>query len=230
MMARLCEAARGGVAGETVVPAVMMLCSDQRVGDAERALALSVAGYLIKPVKRTALLAAVAGALGAAPTASTGTLSARHRRRARLGPGRGGARAGAGRLLLVDDSVDNRRLVELYLKSLPYVLDTAADGREGLAAFRRGRYDLVLMDVHMPVLDGLEATRAIRAWEGERGQPPTPVVALTASAMPEDVRQTLAAGCDAHVPKPVKKQALVETIERYVRGGREGPPAVTAGP
>ena len=91
----------------------------------------------------------------------------------------------------------------------------AADGREGLGVFRPWRYDLVLMDVNMPVLDGLEATRAIRAWEHQQDRPPTPIVALTASAMPEDVRRALEAGCDAHLAKPVKKQALLEAIARY---------------
>jgi CheY-like chemotaxis protein len=109
--------------------------------------------------------------------------------------------------------------VQLYLRHLPYALDTAADGRAGLEAITAGAYDLVLMDVHMPVLDGLAATRALRAWEREQGRLPTPVVALTASVMAEDIRQALAAGCDAHLAKPLKKAALLAAIDHYSARG-----------
>jgi CheY-like chemotaxis protein len=132
------------------------------------------------------------------------------------------------RLLLVDDSADNRRLVQLYLRRLPYALETAADGQAGLELFTAGAYDLVLMDVHMPVLDGLAATRAIRAWEGAQGHPPTPVIALTASVMAEDVRQALAAGCDAHLAKPLKKAALLAAIDHHTARSEEAGQAVSA--
>jgi PAS domain S-box-containing protein len=216
VLARLGAAGAAGPAAPAAAQAVLMLSSDQRMGDAERARALGVARYLVKPVKRAALLAAVEAALG---HGGAGPGDAPALPPAAPAGSEDGAPARPQRLLLVDDSEDNRRLVQLYLKAMPYVLDTAGNGREGLTAFRHGHYDLVLMDVHMPVMDGLEATRAIRAWEGERGHPPTPVVALTASAMAEDVRQTLAAGCDVHLAKPVKKQALLETIARYARAG-----------
>ena len=80
------------------------------------------------------------------------------------------------------------------------------------------------MDVHMPGMDGLAATRALRAWEQAEGHARTPVVALTASAMAEDVQRALEAGCDAHVAKPVKKATLLEAIDRYAAG----PPAPAA--
>ncbi len=222
VVARLREDA---AAGEAVIPAVVMLSSDRRTGNAERASALGVTHSLIKPVKRAALLTAIAATLrgGAAGTAGSALLSTTVEvaapPSATPAPGEERTASPPRRLLLVDDSADNRRLVELYLKSLPYTLDTAADGREGLAAFRPGRYDLVLMDVHMPVLDGLEATRAIRAREHQQDRAPTPVVALTASAMPEDVRRALEAGCDGHVAKPVKKDVLLQAIEQFARAG-----------
>jgi CheY-like chemotaxis protein len=113
--------------------------------------------------------------------------------------------------------------VQLYLRRLPYTLETAADGQAGLDLFTAGAYDLVLMDVHMPVLDGLAATRALRAWERDQGRPPTPVVALTASVMLEDVRQALDAGCDAHLAKPLKKATLLAALGRFTApGGGQG--------
>lgn len=121
----------------------------------------------------------------------------------------------------MDDSVDNRRRVALYLKRLPFALDTAVDGQAGVAAVVQdaAAYDLVLMDVHMPVLDGLSATRAIRDWEGQRGRARTPIIALTASAMAEDVRRALDAGCDAHLSKPVTKAALLAVSAQHALPG-----------
>ena len=113
----------------------------------------------------------------------------------------------------------HRRRRVASIRRLPYALETAADGRAGLDAFTGGAYDLVLMDVHMPVMDGFAATRAIRAWEGAQGRPPTPIVALTASAMAEDVRQALDAGCDAHLAKPLKKAALLAALIRHIGPG-----------
>jgi CheY-like chemotaxis protein len=120
-------------------------------------------------------------------------------------------------VLLVDDSPDNRMLIQAYLKKLPYQIDTAEDGLAGFTKVREHEYDVVLMDMLMPVMDGLEATQAIRAWERAEGRPATPVVALTANAMEDDVRRCMDAGCDAHVAKPVKKAALLESIARYAR-------------
>jgi CheY-like chemotaxis protein len=76
----------------------------------------------------------------------------------------------------------------------------------------RQHYDLVLMDVRMPVMDGYTAVRRIRDWERERGRPSTPIVALTASALEDDIRNSLEAGCTTHVGKPVRKSRLLETI------------------
>ena len=82
---------------------------------------------------------------------------------------------------------------------------------------KSGNYDLVLMDIQMPVMDGLEATRAIRAWERERGLSRMPILALTASALDEDVRRTLEAGVDLHISKPIKKAVLIAAIKKSTR-------------
>jgi len=118
-------------------------------------------------------------------------------------------------ILLVDDNPDNRLLVQAYLKKLPYVLDEAENGEEAANKFMQGKYDIVLMDVQMPIMDGRESTRRIRAWEQEQGKKPTPIIALTAHAIKEEVDLCLEAGCDSHLSKPVKKETLITTIQAF---------------
>jgi two-component system sensor histidine kinase/response regulator len=117
-------------------------------------------------------------------------------------------------LLLADDSPDNRLLIRAYLKKTGYVLDEVENGRLALERFAHGRYDLVLMDIQMPVLDGYSAVSAIRKWEIENHRTRTPIVALSASALEEDVRRAKEVGCDLHVSKPVKKSTLLDAIAR----------------
>jgi CheY-like chemotaxis protein len=114
--------------------------------------------------------------------------------------------------LLADDSIDNRNLIAAYLQKLPYRLDHAEDGEIAFARFIAGKYDLVLMDMLMPVLDGYRAVRNIRVWERAHGRAPTPIAALTASALEEDVRRTIEAGCTSHLSKPIKKSRLLQAI------------------
>jgi signal transduction histidine kinase/CheY-like chemotaxis protein len=116
------------------------------------------------------------------------------------------------RILLVEDYDVNRAIVRTYLKEMPYTVDEAENGEVGVAKMKAGRYDLVLMDIHMPVMDGYTATRTIRAWEQERGLKRTPIVALTAHAYDEDIRASTNAGCDHHLTKPFTKKALLEAI------------------
>ena len=218
--------AEAGGDGAGVARAVMMLTSDERTGDATRARSLGLAGYLVKPIKRADLLDAVTGSgraaagVGPEPDAAPRQPPAAPPSAAPPAPRTEAPPAAAGdagtlRLLLADDSADNRRIVQLFLRQQPCVLDTAEDGAAAVDAVRNGAYDLVLMDVHMPGMDGLTATRAIRDWERETGRRRTPVVALTASAMAEDVQRALDAGCDAHVAKPVRKAVLLETVDRF---------------
>ncbi|MBF0188305.1 MAG: response regulator [Magnetococcales bacterium] len=121
-------------------------------------------------------------------------------------------------LLLVDDSADNRLLVTAFLKRQPYQLDSAENGQEALELLTGGNhYDLVLMDIQMPVMDGLECTRRFRAWELEQNiTSPTPIIALTAFAMQEDAARTMEAGCTLHMAKPIQKTTLLETIVRLL--------------
>jgi len=119
------------------------------------------------------------------------------------------------RILLVEDSPDNRFLVEKYLADDCYVLEAAEDGLQAVEMFQASTYDLVLMDGQLPGCSGYEATETIRAWEREEHRTPTPIIALTADAMEDDRRRAIQVGCDAHLSKPIMKQALLDAIEAY---------------
>jgi two-component system, sensor histidine kinase len=119
------------------------------------------------------------------------------------------------RILLVDDTPENRLLIQTYLKKTPHQVETAENGEVALSMFKEKSCDLVLMDMQMPVMDGYTATREIRKWEQSSGRKPTPVVALTSHAMSEDAKKSLDAGCTDHVVKPIRKARLLEVIAQY---------------
>ncbi len=116
------------------------------------------------------------------------------------------------RILLVEDLEDNRDVVRLFLKNTPYQLDMAENGAVGVERFQAGSYDVVFMDTQMPVMDGLESTAAIRRWEQEQQRQPTPIISLTANAFQDEIDKSLAAGCTAHLSKPIKKKVLLQAI------------------
>jgi CheY-like chemotaxis protein len=119
------------------------------------------------------------------------------------------------RILLAEDSPDNRLLIQLYLQDTPHQLTSVEDGKAAVDRFADTEFDLVLMDMQMPVMDGLSATRAIRALERQRGKAHCiPVIALTANARPQDVAMSHQAGCDDHLSKPISKRNLLRAIER----------------
>ena len=119
------------------------------------------------------------------------------------------------KILLVDDVEANRRVVELFLKSLNVTLVQAENGRVAVEKFMDEPFDLVLMDMEMPVMDGLEATRRIRMWEAEKREYKTPIIALTAHAFQEHRQKTMDAGCTEFLAKPIKKQALLDIVDRF---------------
>ena len=120
------------------------------------------------------------------------------------------------RVLLADDSAGNRQVVRLYLENSPIVLEEVENGRDAVDRVRAGGVHIVLMDHVMPIMDGLDATRAIREQEARQGLPPVPIVGLTARAFPEDEAACLAAGCTAYLSKPVRKAALLATMGRLL--------------
>lgn len=123
-------------------------------------------------------------------------------------------------ILLVEDLEDNRKLIALFLKGTPYQLDVAENGAIAVEKFQAGRYDLVLMDIQMPVMDGYQATSAIRAWEQSQKRDVTPIIALTAHAFKEDFDKSQDAGCNAHLTKPIRKKTLLEAIRQHARWPR----------
>ena len=122
-------------------------------------------------------------------------------------------------ILLAEDSSDNRLLVEAYLKSTQDQLDVAENGEIAVKKFTSGDYDLVLMDMQMPVMDGYTATEAIRKWERENEIKLNPVIALTAYALTEEVKKSPEAGCTIHITKPIKRAALIQAIYEFAGDG-----------
>ncbi len=118
------------------------------------------------------------------------------------------------RLLLVEDNAVNRELIRTMLEPFGITVDTANDGVAGVEAVRQGAYDLVLMDIQMPGMDGLTATRRIRAMTGTLGAR-TPIVAMTANVLPEQVANCIAAGMDDHLGKPINPTRLLEAVGRW---------------
>jgi CheY-like chemotaxis protein len=133
-------------------------------------------------------------------------------------------------ILVAEDSAGNRVLVEAFLRDSPHTITFADDGRHTLELFMAGEFDLVLMDIQMPLMNGLEVTRAIRAFEAEGARRATPVIAVTANSRPEDTEMSRAAGCNDHLSKPISKLALLQAIARFegqaMAGGASREPAI----
>ncbi|MDD4599969.1 MAG: response regulator [Negativicutes bacterium] len=188
---------------------IMMITSTTCRGDMAKCTQLGINGYLIKPVKRAELLQMILSALDKKPrTLMTGLkeLSSIEMEDVKQL-----------RILLVDDSTDNRMLIQAFLKKLPYIVQTAGNGQEAVNKFRTGDYDLILMDMQMPVMDGYTAVKQIRRLEKEEDRKHIPIIALTAYALSSDVAKCLDAGCDSHIAKPVKKETLRNSIIEYTK-------------
>ena len=120
----------------------------------------------------------------------------------------------ATRILIAEDSLDNRLLVSAFLKDSPYQLTFEENGKAAVDRFATSDFDLILMDIQMPVMDGLAATRRIRAMEKARGTAAIQIIALTANASSQDTEMNIDAGCNAHLSKPISKARLISAIER----------------
>jgi CheY-like chemotaxis protein/HPt (histidine-containing phosphotransfer) domain-containing protein len=131
-------------------------------------------------------------------------------------------------ILIVEDSEDSRFLLQEFLKKGPYEITFAENGKIAVDAVTSRTFDLILMDIQMPVMDGLAATRLIRQLEQQQGRAKTPLLALTSNARKSDIELSLGAGCDAHVLKPISKMELLNTVRKYapVQSAREAPPLI----
>jgi PAS domain S-box-containing protein len=187
------------LAGTTII----MLTSAGQRGDAARCRNLGVAAYLSKPVRRAELRHAITSVLNRAPGESEAPqLVTRHMLR---------EQRRSSRILLAEDNVVNQKLVVRLLEKHGHSISVACDGEEALAALQRSTFDLVLMDVQMPNMDGFEATAAIR--EREKGtHRRQPIIAMTAHAMKGDRERCLAAGMDGYLAKPIRAIELLEAI------------------
>lgn len=121
------------------------------------------------------------------------------------------------RILLVEDNPENVILLRAYLHNASLSLHFASNGLEAVKKRKRNNYDLVLMDVQMPVMDGHTATREIRAWEKAQGKAPIPIVALTAHALNGASAESIEAGCDGHLTKPVERDDLLAAIVKFAK-------------
>jgi signal transduction histidine kinase/DNA-binding response OmpR family regulator len=188
---------------------IMMLTSAGHRGDAVRCKELGVSAYLLKPIRQSELREAIARVLGAREQKGAIPLITRYSLHDARDP------AVALRILLAEDNPVNQLLAKRLLQKRGHHVTVAANGREALAAVHGESYDLVLMDVQMPEIDGIEATVTIRKSEQNTGNH-LPVIALTAHAMKGDRARCLEAGMDGYLSKPIRPQELDDLLDSYV--------------
>ena len=126
------------------------------------------------------------------------------------------------KILLVDDNEENRFTINAFMRDLSWKVDEVKNGQEALDYLKSCHYDLILMDIQMPLMDGYKCTEAIRALEQTQDLTPTPIIALTAYAHHEVVDKCLQSGFNGHLGKPIGKKALISTIEQYTHEVNEG--------
>ncbi len=190
--------------GKTETP-IIALTSLDFIDDRQKSMDAGCNEHLTKPVDKKALLSKILEYTGKAiplkkgavePVSATKPLN----------------------ILYAEDDGDNRALILAYLKKLPYKIDIAMDGKAAYEKFAVNKYDIVLMDVEMPVMDGYSASKNIRKLEKDTGAAPTPVIMLTAHELDGDDKKKAEAGYDGYVAKPVKKTVLLETIQSFTQG------------
>ena len=188
---------------------VMMLTSSEQRGDADRCRQLGISAYLIKPIRRQDLLKSILHALGADDTKKLPLAN---------GPSR--TPGAALRILLAEDNQVNQRLAVQMLEKEGHTVSTVANGVEAVEASQTFDFDLILMDIQMPEMDGLEATARIRALQ-QLGGKYVPIVAMTAHAMQADRERCLRSGMDDYITKPINRKNLIELVAQF---GAQGHP------
>jgi two-component system sensor histidine kinase/response regulator len=191
-----------GLIGATI----MMLTSAGHLGDAVRCRELGISAYLVKPIRQGELLDAICQVLQKTSESKITPLITRHTLR---------EAKNRARVLLAEDNVVNQTLAVRLLEKRGYTVSVVGDGRAALAALENDSFDIVLMDVQMPDMDGFEATAAIRAREKSTGAHIS-IIAMTAHALKGDQERCLSAGMDAYISKPIRTSELFATIETLI--------------
>ncbi len=207
---------------------MMMLTSCDQIGNAERCRQLGVLSHLIKPIRHSELLNSILRALGNSEfLLRDAALDGRGQSPAAANPGSAAAEKANPklRILVAEDNLLNQHLAMRLLQSEGHTVEIAPNGREAIRLHAEAEFDLILMDVEMPEMDGFQSTREIRTTERATGEH-IPIIAMTAHAMKGDQERCLAAGMDLYVSKPVRKADLLAAISACL--SRAGRPAAAA--
>jgi CheY-like chemotaxis protein len=190
-----------------------MLTSGEHAGDLARCRELGVSSFLTKPIRRAELRSAIVNALVERSRGSQTAQDLRElaARTARLAPASSGAH-----ILLAEDNLVNQRVARAMLEKAGHSVVLASTGQKALSLWEQQPFDVILMDVQMPDIDGFEATAAIRKKEKESGAH-TPIIAMTAHAMSGDRERCLDAGMDNYISKPIHAAELLDLVEKYLR-------------
>ena len=191
---------------------IMVLSSASQPGDEARCRELGITAYLTKPIKQSDLLDAIMTALG-----TTSPDNHKSPQKTDYSPAGNGQQL---RILLAEDNTINQKLAVDMLRKRDHTVITSSDGREVLNALEKQSFDLVLMDIQMPEMDGFEATAAIREKEKETGEH-VPIIAMTAHAMKGDRERCLEAGMDGYISKPLRAKEFFEAVENLVSTSTE---------
>jgi two-component system, sensor histidine kinase and response regulator len=188
---------------------IMMLTSGGQRGDARRCEELGIAAYLLKPIRQSELREAIARVLSARESRVAEPMITRYSLREQIHEGRSLS------VLLAEDNLVNQKLASRLLEKRNHTVTLVSNGREALAALEKNHYDLVLMDVQMPEMDGFEATTILREREQATGHH-QPVVAMTALAMSRDRERCITAGMDGYLSKPIRQRELDQVLDNYL--------------
>jgi signal transduction histidine kinase/DNA-binding response OmpR family regulator len=188
---------------------IMMLTSGGQRGDARRCEELGIAAYLLKPIRQSELREAVARVLSAHETKEVTPVITRYSLREMIQEGK------SLKILVAEDNLVNQKLAGRLLEKRNHIVTIVCNGKEALATLEKDHFDLVLMDMQMPEMDGFEATRVLRELEKTNGSH-QPVVAMTALAMNGDKERCIEAGMDGYLSKPIRPQELDEVLDRYL--------------
>jgi two-component system sensor histidine kinase/response regulator len=193
---------------------IMMLTSGGQRGDAQRCQELGIAAYLLKPVRQAELREAIARVLSARHSEAAISMITRNALREQACSGK------TLHILLAEDNLVNQKLASRMLEKRNHTVSVVSNGKEALAALEKSNFDLVLMDMQMPGMDGFETTAILRQQESSTGRH-QPVIAMTALAMNGDRERCMAVGMDGYISKPIRPQELDEALDRYLASKEE---------